>query len=115
MSRAYCIGMYWHVVSARTGMLHQHVPVCLICDMPGVLRWRCIQEKEHRHAYKYHAQHPVKPACLPASYIPYDELRVLGGKEPLPIQDCGKQGDDARYGEDTLNDVLAHKETDTAK
>ena len=46
---------------------------------------RSIQKKEYRRADKYHSQYPVKPACLPAVYIPYDKLRVLGGKEPIPI------------------------------
>lgn len=46
---------------------------------------RSIQKKEYRRADKYHSQYAVKPACLPAAYIPYDKLRVLGGKEPIPI------------------------------
>lgn len=46
---------------------------------------RSIQKKEYRRADKYHSQYPVEPACLPAAYIPYDKLRVLGGKEPIPI------------------------------
>lgn len=46
---------------------------------------RSIQKKEYRRTDKYHSQYAVKPACLPAAYIPYDKLRVLGGKEPIPI------------------------------
>ena len=41
---------------------------------------RSIQKKEYRRADKYHSQYPVKPACLPAAYIPYDKLRVLAVK-----------------------------------
>lgn len=51
---------------------------------------RSIQKKEHRRPDKYPAQYTVKPACLPATYIPYDKLCVLGGKEPVPIKNCSQ-------------------------
>lgn len=58
--------------------------VCCISVFPFMLPAE-YSEKEYRRADKYHSQYAVKPACLPAAYIPYDKLRVLGGKEPIPI------------------------------
>ena len=69
---------------------------------------RSIQKKEYRRADKYHSQYAVKPACLPAAYIPYDKPRVLGGNEPIPTEECRQQGANSRHRKDTLNDVLAH-------
>ena len=65
------------VLSVFSGMLYISLSVYAT---GGVFK-----KKEYRRADKYHSQYPVKPACLPAAYIPYDKLRVLGGKEPIPI------------------------------